>query len=99
MKFVILLALHDADILHGVDAVARPAAEPGIIGVLLTALRGFRAAKRLVQPIEHRCGFFARDELIRAKRSVLVAGDDAERRRDSNIVILVVRKNEVTPKS
>ena len=95
MKFVILLALHDTDILHVVDAVARPAAEPGIIRVLPAALCVFRATKRLVQPIEHGCGLFARDERIRAKRSILVAGDDAERRRDSNIVILVVRKNSV----
>lgn len=82
MKFVILLALHDADILHGVDAVARPAAEPGIIRVLPAALCVFRAAKRLVQPVEHRCGLFARDERIRAERSVLVTGNDTKRRRD-----------------
>ena len=47
MEGVVLLALHDADLAHRVNAVARPRAELRVIRIPFAALCGLRAAVRI----------------------------------------------------
>ena len=47
MEDVVLLALHDADLAHRVNAVARPRAELRVIRIPFAALLGLRAAVRI----------------------------------------------------
>ena len=77
-ELIVLLALHDAGLAHGVNAAARPVADFGIVSEGLFGNHVRFAAECCVQAVKHGGSLLTGDGLVRTEGAVLVAGDNAE---------------------